>query len=222
MNCCVAFCPSVAVVGDIITGGRSVTVAVDDLLVSATLVARTVTVVCALTVAGAVYKPVLLIDPVVVGLIVHVTFVLAAPVTVAVNCCVWPCPRIAVVGATVTPTVGFSVTVALADLLVSATLVAVTVTVCCAVTLAGAVYKPLALTVPVPAGLIDHVTVAGLSPVTVAVNCCVAPCNRVAVAGEMVTGGFNVTVAVALFVLSATLVALTVTVCCVVTVAGAV
>ena len=51
-------------------------------------------------------------------------------------------------GARLTTTTGCSVMVALADLLVSAALEAVIVTVCGAVIVAGAVYKPAADTVP--------------------------------------------------------------------------
>jgi hypothetical protein len=67
---------------------------------------------------------------------------------------------------------GVSVTVALADLVVSATLVAVTVAVAC-VTLVGAVYKPAGEMLPAPTGVIDHVTAVLLAFITVAVNCCV-------------------------------------------------
>ncbi len=58
---------------------------------------------------------------------VHVTAVLELPVTVAVNC--WVCPgcNVALVGETVTPTDGCTVTCAVADLVESATEVAVTV-----------------------------------------------------------------------------------------------
>ena len=66
--------------------GRS-TVAVAEMLVSATLVARTVTVCGVAIVAGAVYNPVLEIVPV-PGLNDHVTAVLVAFATVAENCCV--------------------------------------------------------------------------------------------------------------------------------------
>jgi hypothetical protein len=61
---------------------------------------------------------------------------------------------------------------------------------------------------PVP----DQVTDVLLVPVTVAVNCCVAPVCREAEVGLMViaTGTVTVTVAEADFVESATLVALTV------------
>jgi hypothetical protein len=78
-------------------------------------------------------------DPVPAGLIVQVTAVFEEPVTLAVNCCVWPATRVLVTGVTVTPTGGFSVTAALADLVVSAALVAVTVTVCAVAMDAGAV-----------------------------------------------------------------------------------
>ena len=56
----------------------------------------------------------------------QVTAVLLVPVTVAVNCCVPPVRRVVEVGLTLTET-SDTVTVEKADLLVSATLVAVTV-----------------------------------------------------------------------------------------------
>jgi len=59
----------------------------------------------------------------------HVTAVLLLPVTVAVNCCVPPVCMEAEVGLMLTATTGggaVTVIVAVADLLVSATLVAVT------------------------------------------------------------------------------------------------
>jgi hypothetical protein len=68
-------------------------------------------------------------------------------------------------------TAGVKLTVPLADLLPSATLVAVTVTVCAPAILPGAVYSPLD-TVPTT-GLIDQFTAVFDVPVTVAVNCCV-------------------------------------------------
>lgn len=105
----------------------------------------------------------------------QVTLPLAAPVTVALNCCVAPCPSVAAVGEMVTVPGGLRVMVAVAVFDVSAALVAVTVTVCCVATLAGAVYRPPLLMLPTPAGLIDQVTVVFADPVTVAVNCCVAP-----------------------------------------------
>jgi hypothetical protein len=74
------------------------------------------------------------------------------------------------------------VTVADADLVVSATEVAFTVAVDMFATVAGAVYKPLEETVPPPVN--DHVTAVLELPVTVAVNCCVPPPISVAVVGE--------------------------------------
>jgi len=73
-------------------------------------------------------------------------------------------------GLTVTCTGGMIVTLAVACLLVSATLVAVTVTVWGLASVAGALYKPLLEIVPT-AGLTDHVTAVFAVPVTAAVNC---------------------------------------------------
>jgi hypothetical protein len=64
---------------------------------------------------------------------------LFVPVTVAVNACVWLKPTVAVAGNTDTLTFCVIVTVAEADLVVSATEVAVTVTVGLAGSVAGAV-----------------------------------------------------------------------------------
>lgn len=172
VNCCVPPWPNVAVVGLIITGGLKVTVATEDFVLSATLVAVTVTVCCDATLAGAVYSPAALTLPLPAGLIDQLTLVFADPVTVALNCCVAPCPNVTVAGETLTVTGGgFNVTVAEADLLLSAALVAVIVTACCVAILDGAVYKPPELSVPTPAGVAVHVTVALVEPVTVALNC---------------------------------------------------
>jgi hypothetical protein len=73
------------------------------------------------------------------GLSVHVTALLEVPPTVAVYCRVWAAVRVAESGVNEIVTVGVSVTVALADLVGSATLVAFTVTVCAAAMVAGAV-----------------------------------------------------------------------------------
>ena len=75
-------------------------------------------------------------------------------------------------GVTVTASGGYSVTVAVADLVASATLVARTVTVCCVAMLAGAVYNPVLEIVPT-LGLTDHVTAVFDVFATIAVNCCV-------------------------------------------------
>jgi hypothetical protein len=61
-------------------------------------------------------------------------------------------------------------TAALADLVLSATLWAVTVTVCDVRILDGAVYRPAEEITPT-AGLIDQVAAVLLAPKTVAVNC---------------------------------------------------
>ena len=74
-------------------------------------------------------------------------------------------------------------TVALADFVGSATLVAVTVAVVPEVTF-GAVYRPALETVPAVA---DHVTEVLALLVTVAENCCVPPDTTVVEVGEMET-----------------------------------
>ena len=72
-------------------------------------------------------------------------------------------------GLTVTCTTGVIVTLAVAVFVASATLVAVTVTVCGPLSAAGAVYNPPLEMVPT-AGLTDHVTAVLLVPVTAAAN----------------------------------------------------
>ena len=73
------------------------------------------------------------------GFNVQVTAALAVPLTVAVNC--WFCEVVSemAAGATETVTGGLRLTLALADLLESAVLVAVTVTFCALAIEAGAV-----------------------------------------------------------------------------------
>ena len=73
------------------------------------------------------------------GLRVQVTAVFEVFATAAVNACVCASARVTVPGVNATLTGGTSVTLALADLVESATLVAVTVTVCALVIEAGAV-----------------------------------------------------------------------------------
>jgi hypothetical protein len=75
-------------------------------------------------VPGAVYNPALDTVPPVA---VHVTAVFELPVTVAVNCCVTDVCKDAEVGLIEMLTTEVTVTVALADFVVSAALVAVTV-----------------------------------------------------------------------------------------------
>ena len=118
--------------------------------------------------AGAVYSPVAEMLPT-LGLIDQVTAVFVVPVTVAVNCWVWPAVSVTLGGLTETP-MTLRLTVALPDLVASATLVAVTVTDWELVMLAGAVYSPVTEMLPT-LGLIDQVTAVFVVPVTVAVNC---------------------------------------------------
>ena len=121
-----------------LTGGASDTLALADLVESATLVAVTVTV-CALEMeAGAVKTPAAEMLPT-AGLSDQVTAVFEVFATVAVNACVCDGVRVTVPGVNATLTGGASDTLALAFLVESATLVAVTVTVCALGIEAGAV-----------------------------------------------------------------------------------
>jgi hypothetical protein len=144
------------------------TVAPPDLVASATPVAVTVTAWELVMLAGAVYSPLAEMLPT-LGLIVQVTAVFVVPVTVAVNCWVWPAVSVTLGGLTETP-MTLRLTVAPPDLVASATLVAVTVTAWELVMLAGAVYRPVAEMLPT-LGLIDQVAAVFVVPVTVAVNC---------------------------------------------------
>src|ERR1035438_2056549 len=103
-------------------------------------------------------------------------------------------------------------TAPLADLVGSATLWAVTVTVCDVAILDGAVYRPAEEIVPTD-GLIDQAAAALLVPKTVAVNCCVPEGVKLTVDGlrEIVTAWRSMIIAVAVFEGSATLVAVIVT-----------
>ena len=118
------------------------------------------------------------------GEMAHETAVFEAPLTVALNC--WGADevvRLAVKGDTETLTTGFSVTTAVAVFALSATLVAVTVTVCPDASVAGGTYKPLAEIEPTW-GEMDQVAAVLAGPVTVAENCWDNPGLNVAVAGE--------------------------------------
>ena len=174
---------AVAGVTDTDTGASSETDALADLVGSATLVAVTVTVWAEAIAAGAVYRPVLVMAPT-LGLIDHVTAVFPEPpMTLAVNCWVWEAERLAVVGAAVTNTGASSEIDALADLVRSLALVAVTVTVWAEAIAEGAVYMPVPVIAPT-LGLMDHVTaVFPEPPVTLAVNCWDWEAVRLAVAG---------------------------------------
>jgi hypothetical protein len=185
-----------------------VTTALPDLLLSATDVAVTVTSGGAGTTPGAPYNPELVMVPQVkpeqpLPLILQVTLWLLVPVTLAVNCLYAPVTTSAVDGVTVTTTGGTIVTAADCDLVGSATEVAVTETCAGLGNELGAVYKPVDDTLPhaeptQPLPLTFQRTDVLLVPLTVAVNCCVAPSVTVAVVGEMLTviGGTIVTVAV--------------------------
>jgi hypothetical protein len=93
---------------------------------------------------------------------------------------------VAAVGVRETVTGAVIVMLATACLLGSAPLVAVTVTVCWLLSAAGAVYRPALEIVPT-AGFTDQVTAIFVVPVTAAVNCCVCPAERLAVAGDTLT-----------------------------------
>src|ERR1035437_5784636 len=101
------------------------------------------------------------------GLSVHVTAGLEAPPTAAAYCWIWAAARVAKSGVNETVTGGVSVTVALADLVGSATLVVFTVTVWELAIEAGAVYRPAAVMLPTT-GLSDQVTAVLPVLVTVA------------------------------------------------------
>jgi hypothetical protein len=183
VNCC---CPPVTTCtadGETLTatGGMIVTVALADLVPSATEVAVTVTLAGLGTVPGAVYRPVeetvphaAPVQPVPVRL--QVTLVFVDPVTVAVNCCVFPAATSAVVGEIFTATGGTRVTVAVADAVVLAAEVTLTVTCAGVGIVAGAVYKPAEDTVPhveplQPLPLTLQVTPMLVVPLTDARNC---------------------------------------------------
>ena len=115
---------------------------------------------------------------------------------------------------------GVRLTVAVAVLVLSAELFAMTVTVWELLIVAGAVYTPFTK-VPTD-GLIDQVTALLLVPVTEALKVADAPAPRDTEDGAIVTPTwFKDTVEVSIFVGSATLVAVIVTVCGVPTIAGA-
>lgn len=160
--------------------GTTTTDAVVCLLVSATLVAVTVTVVVLIT-EGACNRPPLEIVPAVTD---QVTAVFVVPCTAATNCCIAPETREIEVGDIETETDGATtVTNALSVCELSATLFAVTVTNVLLVTL-GAVSRPLAEIVPT---LVDQFTAVLLVPCTVAVNCFVAPDETLTSVGETAT-----------------------------------
>jgi hypothetical protein len=150
---------------------------------SATLVAVMVIVWVAVITEGAVYNP---FDKVPTeGVMDQVTEVFALPVTSAVNCTFFKAVSAALRGLTPTltppPAGGTSVTAALEDLVESATLVAVTVIRSVPLITEGAVYNPFTK-VPIE-GVMDQVTAVFALPVTVAENCAVWDCARLALGG---------------------------------------
>ncbi|OLE16984.1 MAG: hypothetical protein AUG83_00900 [Acidobacteria bacterium 13_1_20CM_4_57_11] len=144
VNCCVFVTSTLAVVGETDTaiGGVTVAVAVADFVASAADVATTLTFGFAGTVPGAVYVAALPLEVVAgamvpqlgehgVPLCVRVQFtplLLGSFVTVAVNCCVAFTVTFAVGGETEAAMGGMTVTVAVADFVVSATEIALIVT----------------------------------------------------------------------------------------------
>src|ERR1039458_1274370 len=116
--------------------------------------------------AGAVYRPAAVMLPR-AGLIDQVTAQLLVLVTAAEKVWVCDCVKVTLAGATVTPTGGFRITVAEADFVESATLVAVTMTVWELEIEAGAAYRPAEEIVPTD-GLSDQVTAVLPVLVTVA------------------------------------------------------
>jgi hypothetical protein len=159
-------------------------------------------------------------------LIDQVTAGLLVPKTVAVNGCVPEAAKLTVDGLRDTVTAWRSVMTAVAIFEGSAMLVAVSVPLVVVGAVLGATYSAVVppLTKPADAGVNDQVIPVLLVPPTVAVNFWFCDGSKDTEDGvsETVTRGMSVTVAVADFVGSATLVAFTVTVCAAAMVAGAV
>jgi hypothetical protein len=155
------------------------------LVVSACDVALTLTTAGLGLIAGAVYKPVTVIVPQLEPAqpapeTLHDTDVFELPVTCTENCREAESPSLAEVGEMVMLTPGTIVTVALADLVESATDVAVTEKNGGFGGTGGALNSPEELTVPQilpaqPIPLIVHTTAALEEPVTVALNCFCPP-----------------------------------------------
>ena len=163
---------------------------------------------------GAVYRPEALMLPT-FGIRVQLTAVLLAPETAAENCCVRPLVSETVEGVTATETeteAGVRVSATLADALGFATLVANKVMLVFAVTLDGAVYRPLDVKLPVLAGMVLQVTAVFHEPETTAVNCWLSEAPSVDAAGVTATDtdGRRLMVAVAVVPLAAFVVSITV------------
>jgi hypothetical protein len=105
--------------------------------VGSAILATVSTIVCsALIVTGAVYTPFVIVPT--RGASVHVTAVVDVPANAAMNWVDWPPVRDIEEGVSAMPTVGTSVIVALALLVASLKLAAVTVTICWVLMVAGA------------------------------------------------------------------------------------
>ena len=177
------------------TGVTKLTCAEADFVVSACEVAVTVTSAGLGKTGGAVYRPAAVIFPQVepvqpVPETLHKTDVFELPVTCAENCREAEAASVAEVGEMVMLTTGTIVTVALADLVGSATDVAVTDRNGGVGGTAGAVNRPDELTVPQvlpaqPIPVMVHVTAVLEEPVTVALNCFCLLTPIWAVVGDM-------------------------------------
>jgi hypothetical protein len=180
VNCFVVIPGTEAEVGLMLIATADVvtlTAALADFVASALLVTLTV---CEPTAAGALYNPAVEMVPTVAfppltPSTYQVTAVFVVPVTVAVNCFVVIPGTEAEVGLMVKVATAdvVTLTAALADFVASALLVAFTV---CEPAAAGALYNPAVEMVPTVAfppftPSTDHVTVALVEPLTVAVNC---------------------------------------------------
>lgn len=106
------------------------------------------------------------------GSIDQLTSVFVVPVTEGTKSWVWLMPNMTDEGVIVMPKGGTRVTVAVADRVASAELVAMTVIICGLVTIDGAVYCPPDEMRPT-GGDVDHTTAVFVVPVTVAVKFCV-------------------------------------------------
>jgi hypothetical protein len=161
-----------------------VTLALPDLVASATLVAFTFTVVGEGGVGGAIYTAVLtpfaaivptVLFPPAMSFTLHVTAVAGLPVaaTLAVNTCAPPVATLAGLGDTLTTISSIKLTFAEALAVASALLTACTIAFAADGKSTGAVYKPPAEIVPVlafPCGTLftSHRTLVSVDPVTVA------------------------------------------------------
>ena len=122
----------------------------------------------------------------------QVTAVFDEPITVAVNCCVWPNCKFTLVGATDTVTPELRVTGTFAADVPFAWAMHVIVTVLGVENVVGAVYSPVVEIVPVVAfppttSSTSQVTLVFASPDSRQVNCSVPPKPTIAVVGVMLT-----------------------------------